>query len=143
MYVSKKNVKESGQSLVELALSLIFLAILLGVVVDGGLAFFNWITLRDAAQEGAIYAAMNPTDVAVTGTRARASSTDPILQDANINVSYIGSACRGITSGVANGVTVEVTYFYTFITPFFRPAGWAGVNIRASATNTILNPPCP
>ena len=50
--------KEKGQSLVELAMSLVMLLTLLAGVVDFGRAFFTWITLRDAAQEGASYASV-------------------------------------------------------------------------------------
>ena len=54
----QKDKKESGQSLVELALSMTLLLILLAGVVDLGRAFFTYIALRDAAQEGASYAAV-------------------------------------------------------------------------------------
>ena len=143
--IPKKNKKELGQSLVELALSMVFLGLLLGVVVDAGIAFFNWVSLRDAAQEGAIYASTHPTDVTGIELRARNAATDPILQDlvnTDVDVLLTGSACRGITGSAANGVTVKITYKYYFITPFFRPAGWDSVTISAEVTNTILNPPC-
>ena len=53
-----KDRNESGQSLMELALSMTVLLILLAGVVDLGRAFFTYIALRDAAQEGASYAAV-------------------------------------------------------------------------------------
>lgn len=56
------NPKEQGQSLVELALSLVLLLTLLAGLVDFGRAFFTYVALRDAAQEGAAYASViNPS----------------------------------------------------------------------------------
>jgi Flp pilus assembly protein TadG len=44
-----------GQSLVELAISLVILLFLLAGIVEFGLAFFQFVQLRDAAQEGALF----------------------------------------------------------------------------------------
>ena len=54
--------KEQGQSLIELAMSLVLLLILIAGLVDLGRAFFTYIALRDAAQEGASYAAVINSD---------------------------------------------------------------------------------
>jgi Flp pilus assembly protein TadG len=54
----KKNLSkfhERGQAMVELATMLVILLTLLAGIVDFGRAFFTYITLRDAAQEGASY----------------------------------------------------------------------------------------
>jgi hypothetical protein len=46
---------ERGQSLSEFSMVLMFILILLAGVADLGRAFFTYISLRDAAQEGALY----------------------------------------------------------------------------------------
>ncbi len=51
---------ESGQSMVEFALVLVFLLALLAGVFDIGRAFFAYIIIRDAAQEGAVYGSIAP-----------------------------------------------------------------------------------
>ena len=56
------HTKERGQAIVELATSLVILLTLLAGVVDLGRALFTWITLRDAAQEGASYASVLATE---------------------------------------------------------------------------------
>ncbi|MGZ9165968.1 MAG: TadE/TadG family type IV pilus assembly protein, partial [Anaerolineales bacterium] len=53
---------ERGQSLVELAFSILILIYLLAGAVEFGMAFFQFVQLRDAAQEGALYGSINPTD---------------------------------------------------------------------------------
>ena len=53
---------EKGQSMVELAVSIVVLLILLAGVVDLGRLAFYYITLRDAAQEAASYASVFPNN---------------------------------------------------------------------------------
>ena len=56
---------ERGQSLVELAISLVFLLTLVAGVVDPGVAFINYVAMRDAAQEAAIFGSLHPTECTV------------------------------------------------------------------------------
>jgi Flp pilus assembly protein TadG len=81
MKEQKTNTREQGQSLVELAMSLILLLTLLAGLVDFGRAFFTYIALRDAAQEGASYATVISSDQ---------------LDDSSDVVAY----CQGITERV-------------------------------------------
>jgi len=59
---SKINKNEKGQSLVELAVSLVILLWLISFVVDIGRIAFNYLSMRDAAQEGASYGSIIPFD---------------------------------------------------------------------------------
>ena len=58
--IIRSEPREDGQSMVELALTLTFLLILLAGTMDLGRAFFTWIEMRDAAQEGAVYGSLCP-----------------------------------------------------------------------------------
>jgi Flp pilus assembly protein TadG len=69
---------ERGQSLVELAISITILIFLLAGAVEFGMAFFQFVQLRDAAQEGALYGSMNPDQVSTIETRIRGASNSPI-----------------------------------------------------------------
>lgn len=51
---------EKGQSLVELALMITFILILLAGVVDLGRMMYEYLSMRDAAQEGAGYGSIYP-----------------------------------------------------------------------------------
>ncbi len=51
---------QRGQSLVELAISLTVMLLLLSGAVTFGMALFSYVAIRDAAQEGALYASFNP-----------------------------------------------------------------------------------
>src|SRR6185436_11100089 len=56
----KRFISERGQSLVELGVSLLILLYLLSGAAEFGVLFFQFVQLRDAAQEGALYGSMNP-----------------------------------------------------------------------------------
>ena len=53
-----------GQSLVEFAIGATILLILLSGVVEFGIAFFQYVQLRDAVQEGALYGSVHPDNIA-------------------------------------------------------------------------------
>jgi hypothetical protein len=115
---------------------------LLAGAVEFGIALFQYVQLRDAAQEGALYGSLNPTDTAGIVSRVRAASDSPIdLQndpDLNINPSVIGSACEG------NGIEVALTYPHQITMPFLSAAiGSTSIPINVRVTDTILLPVCP
>jgi Flp pilus assembly protein TadG len=141
-----KQKNERGQSLVELAISLVILLYLLSGAVEFGIAFFQFVQLRDAAQEGALYGSMNPTDTADITARVRAASSSPI--DLSINnvdtgvtvaINYPdGDDCEG------NGIQVVVTHNHRIFMPFIpQLIGRNMIPLTATVTDTILSPVCP
>ena len=160
-----------GQSLVELAISLIVMLLLLTGAVSFGMAFFSYVAMRDAAQEGALYGSLNPyVDSDTNGhydsgepvnlpgirERVRSSSTAPVnfsnpavVPDGYISaVATTGNACEGSTDvgGVPtqNGIRVTVEYDYHVFMPLV-PAiiGTDTIHLTATVTDTILEPRCP
>ena len=133
---------EKGQSLVEVAITMTVVIVLLVGAFDFGTAFFYSIALKDAAQEGAVYGAINPLDVYGIKNRIRQSSSEPIdlVGDPNMHepeVSIHGSPCTG------GAVTVELVYDYQISMPFLGGIlGSQTIPLKASVTNTILSPTC-
>lgn len=135
--------KQSGQSLVEMAITLTLLITLLAGLVDIGRAFFAWIAIRDAAQEGALYGSINPSDAAGVISRARetAASQVDLTQLTTPAPTITGNACANTTG--SNAITVNVIYNYNTITPFLSAIiGTQVITVRASSTNTIISPQC-
>lgn len=138
MFKSSKNSRsEKGQSLLELAISLVLILTLLAGVVDFGMAFFSWVAIRDASQEGAIYGAVCPNSTAAIINRVRSVSNTPVDLADETRVSVT------ITTGnIAPGDSIEVMveFDYESLTPGL--SGFVGnngiVTIRATTTNTIL-----
>ena len=159
----KKNNTERGQSLVELAISLVLLLVLLSGAVEFGIAFFQFVQLRDAAQEGALYGSMNPTDCANITARIKGASNSPVdlngtgvtittvIVDGSTNNEYTcGSAsaapfaCEKAVAGAAtNGIKVTVKYDHKVFMPFLSAIVGNTIPLSAKVTDTILSPVCP
>jgi Flp pilus assembly protein TadG len=137
-----KNKSERGQSLVEFAISLLIILWLLSGAVEFGLAFFQYIQLRDAAQEGALYGSINPADAAGIETRVRNASSSPIdlinEPSVTVTVTTSGAGC------VADSVTVTVQFDHVIFMPFATlfTGGNSTIPLTASVTDTILNSTC-
>jgi Flp pilus assembly protein TadG len=137
----KKNFRlqksERGQSLVELAISILILLYLLSGAVEFGLAFFQFVQLRDAVQEGALYGAINPGDDNDIIAHVRGQSNSPIdLTTLTPAITYSGAQCEG------NGITVTLTYNHQVFMPFMSTFLGPTIPLTASVTNTILTPIC-
>jgi len=131
---------ERGQSLVELSVSLVLLLLLLAGAVEFGMAFFQFVQLRDAAQEGALYGSMNPTDTSGITARVQGASNSPInLTTITPSITYTDSTkkCEGY------GIKVELTYSHHIFMPFIpQVIGMTDIPLKASVTDTILSPVC-
>lgn len=151
----KRN--ERGQSMAELAISIAFLLILLAGVIDLGRAFFTYIALRDAAQEGASYATVariensDPRACAAIEERTRSTSNTPVDLTDTANV-QVAIEINGVSCGSAPlattclGAAVEVTVTYTdfsIIMPFMGTiVGSQTIDLNASVSDTVLTPAC-
>jgi len=149
----------SGQSLVELAVSLVILLYLLAGAAEFGIIFFQYVQLRDAAQEGALYGSIHPTEFALIEARARDSSASPINLDvapATTVKIYINDVLvreNGVdkvavvdvedTACEANAVAVHVSYDHKIFMPFLPRVIGSIVPLNGIVTDTILTPVCP
>lgn len=141
--------RERGQSLVEFALGMVVLLVLLVGVTDTARVLFTYLSMRDAAQEGALYASVNPTDTSAIESRVRNTSNLMSGLGASITVAIVptvtGKLCLGDTGGISHGVTVTVTYpSFPLTMPLIGAIiGNQNVGIRAAANNKIISPRCP
>ena len=124
----------------EMALSLTVMLVLLGGIVDLGRAFFTFMALRDAVQEGAMYGSLHPTSTMEIKNQVRDSSSmisDMVSTD-DISVELLGVACTG------NGLRVTAVYDdFPLTMPFLGAIlGSQTLTLRASVTATILSPWC-
>ena len=156
----QKTKSERGQSLVELALSLLILLMMLAAAVDFGMALYSYVTIRDAAQEGALYASIDPTNVAEITSRIQSSASSPIDMATELEETGEGVTVIVITGGseIAAGsatasqacegngavVRVEVRYRYKLVMPLLPDMlGQTEIPLTADVTNAILQPHCP
>jgi hypothetical protein len=157
-----KHKSERGQSLVELGISLVVLLYLLSGAAEFGVLFFQYVQLRDAAQEGALYGSMNPyVDLGSPGNgkfdvgepvnqagieqRARAASTSPIdLSDSSV-VTIVASSSDGSNMFCeGHGIQVTVSFDHQIFMPFMpQILGQTEIPLTATVIDTILTPICP
>jgi hypothetical protein len=126
-----------GQSLTEFAVGITMLLVLLAGMLDLGRAYFSFLSLRDAAQEGALYGSIAPADTAGIRAHVRASSGWPVdfssFSDAQIEVNVNGPACVG------SEVVVRLHMDFTLAAPFI---GGKVLPLVAEAKDTVLQPTC-
>jgi Flp pilus assembly protein TadG len=142
---TQSNHKERGQSMVELALTMTILMVLLAGTIDLGRAFFTWLTMRDAAQDGASYGAMEPTQDAKIQDRIKYNIYDILRDpaaDVLINVAFSsGQRCLGTNPTT---ITVSITYKNFPITmPLLGTVlGSQTIPIQATIKDTVIRPAC-
>jgi len=157
-----RNPHKRGQSLVELGISMIILLLLLAGAINYGIAFFDFIAIRDAAEEGAMYGSINPplntASLQAIIDRVKNSSNNPIdlkndplvnvnvctckpsSVDCTINSNWV---CNGV-SAICPGYIMKVTVNYDV--PILMPIAGIitnAIHLTTSATSTILKPACP
>ena len=146
---------ERGQSLVELAASLVLLLILLAGLVDLGRLFMNLMALRDAVQEGALYGAMYPTycDQIVQRTYESARGSFVGAQDTEVDVYICANNNQGCTTACKNapktvacaGNEIRVIIRqpeFPVTMPLIGAFIGQKIPLKSEVTNTILRPSC-
>jgi hypothetical protein len=116
--------------------------------IDLGRAFFTWLSMRDAAQEGASYGSLQPpinqgAEQAIIDRvldNLKQVVPDPVNVDHYINVviTLNGPDCLGST------ITVDVYYaHFPLAMPFLGMIlGAQEIPIHATINDTILRPTC-
>lgn len=151
---------ESGQSLVEFAVSIVFIFFLLAGIIDLGRAFLIYMSLRDAAQEGAIYGSFCPHDL--NGILARVRDASPgtvadlnaasFANDTSIRVDcfYLlpggQTACTSAAGSITEGNRIRVSVVYknfNITMPFIGAVAGQGFPIQAAMVTSVLSTGCP
>lgn len=148
-YLSKNSKSQRGQSLVELAISLMVILMLLMGAFEFGVALFTYVSMRDAAQEGAVYGSTMPEDETGIKYRAIAAASDVIvIEEGDITILYsddtLTEQCEGMTGGLPHTLTVDIVHQHPVSTPLVGAMiGSQTITLRTQVTNTILSPACP
>lgn len=124
-----------GQSIVEVALVLPVVVMLMLGLLDFGRAYYAIVALRDAADEGASYAAISPSDVMGIRRRAAEASRQLVpLAENDVAITYPPAIYVGAP------ITVTTVYTLELFTPFassFVPGHW--LELRGRATHALLS----
>jgi len=119
--------RENGQAVVELAITLTILLLILLGALDMGRAFFGYISIVNAAREGARVGAVLGTPSAIAPAVQREISGNG-LDPGLVTVSYSWGGIRG-------PVVVSVTYPFDLIVSGILP--FTRLTLRSTATMMI------
>ena len=153
---AKNRSSEKGQSLIELAVSLVILLILIAGIVDLGRLVFYYIAMRDAAQEGATYGSLNPTFCYEIENRVRAGIVDNTNIEVDIKVAKRSTEdyrywykydCTNLEAEVAcEGNVIQVTVTdpeFPITMPFLGSLiGQQNIFLQTTIKDTIITPRC-
>ena len=116
--------RERGQSLVELALILPVFLILTLAVVDFGMALRAYVTVTNAAREGARYAVVDcDSSSDITSIKSKVvDSSSGLLTAADVSLDADSSSsgnqdCTSTLPAAGGSIKVSATYTYNLITP--------------------------
>ena len=101
---------EKGQALVEFTLLVPIFLLLLFAIIDFGMGFYSWITVTNAAREGARLGAVLATQQEIEDRVYQAAS----LPDEATKMTVVVTNAQGQPG---QSVTVTVNYDYDLITP--------------------------
>ncbi len=145
VFIQRMRKSERGQSLVEMAISLIVILYLLMGAVEFSMALFQYVTISDAAQEAAVYASIHPSDTNDIKQRAIATASDLVVLDPTwITVQLAGNSdafCEGLSAvdNKPNSIEVLITFDHNIFLPLVTPMiGSNKIHLKADVTNTIL-----
>jgi Flp pilus assembly protein TadG len=110
---------QSGQAVIELALTLPLLLVIVMGIFDFGLMFQHYEVVTNAAREGARVAVLPNYTTADAQARAQQYLTSGGLSASATILAVPGQATFGSPAKTVNQVTVTVNYPYTY--PFIGP----------------------
>lgn len=153
MKQNHRSKNEKGQSLVELAIILLVVLILLAGVVDLGRMMFEYLSIRDAAQEAAGYGAIYPNYC--EEIQNRVAQTYPNV-NGTVAVYVDGTLCtlaRDEDSGFdlpkrgcsGNEIIVQIIHYSDVTMPFLGPIidpENDGVKMDVEIKDRIVRPKC-
>lgn len=147
-----QSIREKGQSMAELAVSLVLLLIILAGVVDLGRILFVYIAMRDAAEEAAVYGSINPDDCSgITTHVADILDSQNMLSapgDLVVTTMIDGVACAAASedsdkcTGKPIAITIQRNNFpitMPFIGAFL---GKQSIDLETHIENTIISNKC-
>jgi Flp pilus assembly protein TadG len=133
--------RKSGQGIVEFALCMPLMLFLLLGTLDFGQIFFEYIQMRGAVREGAVYAARYSAngEAATESAVLMAAGDDGILDDGQTDVTVLYSQdLADIDYGESAIVTVTAERtFHPTILSFFQQFGLDTVQLSASSSAKV------
>jgi Flp pilus assembly protein TadG len=125
---------QKGQSMVEVAIAMPLLILIVAGILDLGRAYFTFVTISDAAAEGAAYAALHPTETTQIIERASDASNGLV----QLEYDMISIQSGAVTPG--NAITVTVEFEYELLTPIIREfVPGDSIKLKSTVSQSIMS----
>jgi Flp pilus assembly protein TadG len=138
--------RQRGQALVEMALVVPIFLIIVMSIVDFGWALRDYITITNAAREGArlgVLGCANTTQETAIKQRvvdysgSLLTATSQVQVDANPSTTGV-DACSATSPGSTNPLKIKASYTYNFITPLGSfVSSLSGKTLTLSSSTTM------
>jgi Flp pilus assembly protein TadG len=134
---NKQSFGRQGQTLVEFALAFPLLALLLFGIIQYGLIFGAYITVRNASAVAARHATLsNPSPTISQIQNVARSALAPMLSS-SASLSTVTVNTNVTVGGTGGGRSVQINYNLSLIVPFVVPGKSAGGSLTVSATSVM------
>lgn len=139
-----------GQALVELAIVLPVFLVIVGAAIDLGRLFNAYVSIENAAKEGAFYGARNPLcDVPKAGC-ANPNTVDWHVRNElpGVTIGTPAIDCLDAVTGATKALSacveddryrVGVTHQFALLTPLLSPILGTSLTLSSTATSVVLN----
>jgi hypothetical protein len=143
---------EKGQSLIELAVSLVLLLLILAGIFDLGRAILSYFILQDAAEEGIVYGVSFPTDCYQIALRIRSNLEGTLVDDTYSIAVDIEDASGGYTACysipyaqvyASKKMQITLKYDFQISMPFLGAFTGQTIPMTITTNGVILRPPPP
>lgn len=111
---------ERGQAVAEFAMIVPIFLLLVFAIVDFGMGFHAWITVTNAAREGARLGAVGGSSIEI--------SDEVYATSATLDAAQLSVIVTNAEGNPGESVTVDVTYDYQLITPLSSVMGLVSGN---------------
>jgi hypothetical protein len=145
--------RKKGQSLIEMAISMVILLTLLAGIFDFGRAILAYFVLEDAAEEGMVYGTSFPTDCNQIDSRIRNNITNNIINENDMVISIWIQGDSGEMSCYSipyaqvyatRTMRIVITADFPITMPFIGAiVGGQTIPLKVETHGIILRPPPP
>ena len=124
---------EKGAAAIEFAIVIGLLLLLALGIIEYAFAIYTKIGIQEAAEDGILYLAQNPTDTTGARDRIKEASTRVTLLDTEIV----------ITCPTTSSVRLDIDHDHDFITGILAPIVGSDINLHTDLTSEVFSSdPC-
>lgn len=126
---ARRRDDDEGAATIEFAILLGLLLLLALGIIEYAFAIYTNIGVQEAAEDGILYLAQNPTDTAGARERIKETSTRVTLLDSEIV----------ITCPTSSSVRLDIDHDHDFITGILAPIVGNDINLHTDLTSEVFS----